>query len=460
MARRAMIASATLLFGLCDVASAGAGNGLRKGNPVHLEERHHEARRLLEKMEKQEDLDEVHQRALRTARRLFDFGGMVDGLSDAATWAQDTATSIQNKVVGVQEAAQLVQESNTYVTEGTQVGSEAWKNTLELGDKMNTTFEKFAPLKPVFASRDGIVQLGTNKGMLTTLVDSVKEIISSNSILQLLSTGLEKLCGIFGQLKDTLMSIMGKLGSRRLWETQAMAARRLGFSDLLSGIDFQGIGDNIMGFIGKIKEAGTNLVNIDTVLGPMLNSVGSKTTERLLEEQPNLLEQGKAALANFSGIGGISAEADKNAQAISSIIPTWQSVESTSIGMCPSVLQVKDTVGNLGCRTTKFVQDAALPSFGGSGVLDIVSGCPAEEVDQAKAVAAGCPDKPMSEGIENVLGEHAQSLGWVMAAAGVVGVGAVGGAGFFGAKKFCNSGGGDESSEESDSETSPMARRN
>jgi len=453
MARR-IIASAAVLFGLCDVASAGAATTLRKGHSVHLEERHHEARRLLEKMEKQEGHDEVHQRALATARRLFDFGGMVEGLSSASTWAQETATSIQNKVVGLQEAAQLVQESNTYVTEGTEVGARAWTNTLELGNKMNTTFSKFEPLKPVFASKEGIVQLGTNKGMLTTLVDSVREIISSNSILQLLSTGLEKLCSIFTQMKDTLMSIMSKLGSgsRRLWETQAMAARRLGFSDLLNGIDFQAIGGAIMGFIGKIKEAGTNLVNIDTVLGPMLNAVGSKTTARLLEEQPNFL----AGITG--GLGDIKANADKDSQAISSIIPTWQAVESTSIAMCPSVLQVKDTVGNLGCRTTKFAKDAALPSFAGSGVLDIVSGCPAEEVDEAKAVASGCPDKAMSKGIENVLGEHSQSLGWLMAVAGAAGVAGVGGAGVFGAKKFCGSGGGDESSGDSDSETSPMRK--
>lgn len=446
-----IIASAALLFGLCDVASAGAANSLRKGHPVHLEERHHEARRLLEKMEKEEGHDEVHQRALKTARRLFDFNGMVDGLSNAATWAQDTATSIQDKVVGLQEAATLVQESNAYVIEGKEVGSQAFQNTLELGGKMNETFTKFEPLKSVFASKDGIVQLGTNKGMLTTLVDSVKEIISSNSILSLLSTGLEKLCGIFTQVKDALTSIMSKLGSssRRLWETPAMAARRLGFDDLLSGIDFEAIGSTITGFIGKIKEAATNLVDIDTVLGPMLNTLGSKSTGRLLEEEPNLLDQGKKALSNMSAFAGnLKGDADKNARALSKIIPTWQAVENTNIGMCPNVMQVKDTVGNLGCRTTKFVSDAALPSFSGSGVAEIVSGCPQEEVDEAKAVAAGCPDKAMSAGIENVLGEHSQTLGWLMAAAGVAGVGAVGGAGVVGAKKFCKSGGNDESSEE------------
>lgn len=79
---------------------------------------------------------------------------------------------------------------------------------------------------------------------------------------------------------------------------------------------------------------------------------------------------------------------DKNARAISKVVPTWQAVEGTAVDMCPSVLATKDrdlglgqaasrpvlgsmfgshiwqdTISNLKCRTTEFVSKAGLGSF-------------------------------------------------------------------------------------------------
>eukprot|EP00913_Durusdinium_trenchii_P013733 g12894.t1 len=42
------------------------------------------------------------------------------------------------------------------------------------------------------------------------------------------------------------------------------------------------------------------------------------------------------------GVGSLKEQAEKNARAISKVIPTWQAVEGTSVQMCPSVLATKD----------------------------------------------------------------------------------------------------------------------
>ncbi|CAJ1435604.1 unnamed protein product, partial [Effrenium voratum] len=385
--------------------------------------RHTDPRRLLEVLETQEH-DEVHREALQVSRRLFDFAGIADQIGGGAKWAMDTANDVQNKVVGVQEAAGLVEKSNTYIEEGQQLTSEAWGSMLKLGDKMGTVYEDFKPLEPAFSKASGAAELSTNQGLLSQLTHCVRSLLSSNTILDVLGSALSSAIGVFGQIKDAIVSIVSKLGGRRLRDAGAEGRRLYDYNQLLEGIDFEWLGTKITGFVGEIKKQSENLVDIDTVLGPMLAKL-DKT-----EQAPRRLDIISDATNAVSSAGDIKAQADRNARAIGKIVPTWQAVEGTAVSMCPSVLATKDTVSNLKCRTTEFVSKGSMGSWVPSEVTNIVTGCPADLPTTEQAVEAGCPKEAMSANVKDVLGENASSLGWLMAVGGgAAGLGVCGAAG-------------------------------
>jgi len=245
--------------------------------------------------------------------------------------------------------------------------------------------------------------------------------VEGNSILDILGSSLEKVTHIFTQIKDTVMSIMSKLGSRRLRQAGEEGRRLLDYSQLLDGIDFEWIGSKITGFV-TIKTQSENLVDIDTVLGPMLAHM-DKTGQSVRR-----LDFVTEAQSSISGAVSLKEQAEKNSRAIGKIIPTWQAVEGTAVSMCPSVLATKDTIGHLQCRTTEFVSKAGLSSWVPSQVTDIVGNCPAKLPTTEEAVAQGCPEKAQSANVKDVLGEHSETLGWAMAVGGgVVGLGICGG---------------------------------
>ncbi|CAE7378761.1 unnamed protein product [Symbiodinium pilosum] len=347
--------------------------------------RHSDSRRLLEELVAQGPHDEVTTRALEVSRKLFDFAGMADSIGNAAKWCQNTVNEVQNKVVGVQEAATLIQGANGYVQEGTQLTGQAWDSMKGLSNKMGTVYKDFEPLQPVFASATGATQLTTDEGFLSRLVHCIREIISSNSILDILGSSLEKVIHIFTQIKDTVLSIMTKLGGRRLRQAGEDGRRLLDYSQLLEGIDFDWIGNKITGFVKTIKTQSENLVDIDTVLGPMLAKM-DKTGEAV--RRLDIVAQAQSSIGDAIGI---KEQAEKNSRAISKIIPTWQAVEGTAVSMCPSVLATKDTISNLQCRTTEFVSKAGLASWVPSQVTDIVGNCPATLPTAEEAIAQGCP---------------------------------------------------------------------
>eukprot|EP00439_Symbiodinium_sp_Y106_P012292 s6640_g1.t2 len=399
---------------------------------IELAVLHTDPRQLLETLEAQGGHDEVSARALEVSRKLFDFAGMADSIGNAAKWCQDTVNQVQSKVVGVQEAATLIQGANGYVHEGTQLTGQAWDSMKGLGDKMGTIYKDFEPLQPAFASASGATQITTDQSFLSKLVHCIREIISRrpaeiganvcNSILDILGSSLEKVTHIFTQIKDTVMSIMSKLGSRRLRQAGEEGRRLLDYSQLLDGIDFEWIGSKITGFVKTIKTQSENLVDIDTVLGPMLAHM-DKTGQSVRR-----LDFVTEAQSSISGAVSLKEQAEKNSRAIGKIIPTWQAVEGTAVSMCPSVLATKDTIGHLQCRTTEFVSKAGLSSWVPSQVTDIVGNCPAKLPTTEEAVAQGCPEKAQSANVKDVLGEHSETLGWAMAVGGgVVGLGICGG---------------------------------
>ncbi|CAK8999078.1 unnamed protein product [Durusdinium trenchii] len=407
-----------LRAGLCLLAVRGllAAPGFVEQSEVV---RHSDPRRLLEVLTEQYGDDPVSRQALEVSRRLFDFAGLTDSIGGAAKWCQDTVSQVSNKVVGVQEAASLIQSAlldsvrrNGYIGEGTQLTGQAWTSMLELGTKMTGIYQDFQPLEPAFAKASGAMEITTNQGMLSQLVHCVRSIISSNSILDVLGTSLDKALGIFSQIKDTVVSVVSKLGGRRLREAGREGRMLYDYNQLLEGIDFDWISKKIQGFVATIKTQAENLVDIDTILGPMLAQMDKtgQVTRRL-----DIISQAQQAVG---GVGSLKEQAEKNARAISKVIPTWQAVEGTSVQMCPSVLATKDTISNLKCRTTEFVSKAGVGSWVPSEVTNIVAGCPATLPTQEQAIEAGCPKKAYSAGVKDVLGENSNALGWAMAVGG------------------------------------------
>merc|ERR1711956_122019 len=138
----------------------------------------------------------------------------------------------------------------------------------------------------------------------------------------------------------------------------------------------------------------------------------------------------------------IMQDQQKYARAIKSIIPTWQGIESTGIAMCPVVAKSNGSSGSLKCRVAGFVEKAVMPSWMGSMVSTLVTGCPA-----ATGNATECPTTSQSAGIKDLLSKNAEWMGWVIAIAvallGATGLGAVG------VKKLAK--GDDEDDDEEDS---------
>jgi len=358
-------------------------------------------------------------------RRLFDWSDIGTSLTSAAEWATTTTEQIANQAVGLTEAATLFQSSDVYLNQGLTLGKAAWESILELCQKMVTIFNQFEPLKSVFADKNGLVTLLTNTGDMQLLVNTTREILSTNSVLDALANAVDQIAVVFADIQKTLTDIITKLSG-------TSTSRRLSsYEDLLSGINFDTIVTSMKGFAAQFKQQAEDLTDIDTILGPLLAKMQGSGGRRL----DNIME-----------------DKDKYARAVSKIIPAWQAVETTGVSMCPEVEMVTDTLANLQCRVTQFASSAALPSWVPSEVTNIVGNCKSSA--PAATSTNSCPAKALSADVPNMLGENSQQIGWILAIAGACGLLGGGGAIALCKKK---SGDDDESDDSNSEETGLVA---
>jgi len=368
------------------------------------------------------------------ARRLFGFpsidvGGIV---SQAEQWVESTSGRLAS-VAGMSDVIKLFNEAKTHVDQGLQVATAGWNSMQDMAARLLKVFTDFAPLKPVFASKDGFTKLVSSPTNMKTLVGVVRELLGTSSVLEALSGAMAKVSSMFVELDKFFKGLLGKLGGRRLSGEERRLASS--YSELLSGLNFAGLAKEMQKYLKGMSETSVTLTEIQDVLGPLLVSLETKLSGRRL------------------GITDILKDAQKYSGVISKIVPTWQGMEALGINMCPQVGLAKDEVSSLQCRVMEFTKQAALPSFAASALGGLVSGCGGKPAPPAKGAAGNsCPTSSSSAGVANLLGGANGNLLGVVLAMAVAG-GCLGGGAMAGAKAMGGSGGtgsGDEDENDDD----------
>jgi len=286
-----------------------------------------------------------------------------------------------------------------------------------LAHQMFSIFTQFSPLKPVFASKDGLMMLIKQPNNTATLVHVVRELCNTSSTLEALNLALHDVSGMFVQIQEFFHNILSRIGMGG-----SSKGRRLSsWTDLLGGLNFKEMAATLKSYLEPLAECTKNLLSVSDVIGPMMIKLdetfgkftGNHTGRRLIGVQDVVNLQKNQA---------------KYSAAIAKVIPTWQAAEGLGVKMCPTVALSHSSAGSLKCRVSGFVKQAGI-SLGSLGGL--VSDCGGDPSTQATQTAkdSQCPAEAHSASLKNVLGENAASLGWILAIVAALGLlGAGGGA--------------------------------
>jgi len=358
-------------------------------------------------------------------RRLFEFKerGISEWCSSASSWIRNTSSSVLGaaaSLLGVDKVIELFKNATTWVEKGVQVTKKAWASMMRLEGKLLHIFDDFKPLKPIFANSSGLMTLITSPKDMGTLLHVVHELFNTSSDLTYLSDAVHDVSGMFREMSSLFNEALGRVDEkerRRLSTVNDPKARFLSeafdYKELLKNLDFKKLQDLLMGFKSSMEKHVEELQQARDVLSPMLEKIDSIPVPAGRRLSGVNLEQ-------------ILQDQQKYSRAIKAIIPTWQGIEKTGIAMCPVVAESNGTSGSLKCRVASFIEKAAVPSWVGSMISGLVSGCPAPV---AEGEGAGCPSKSLSADISDLLGQNAGIIGWVFAASvailGLLGIGGV-----------------------------------
>lgn len=348
-------------------------------------------------------------------RRLwgFDASSLPGLIGGGAGWAESALQNV-GKIQGLMslsDAASKFNEAGPWVDKGLAAANSAQAAMMQLGGQMSDIFSTFTPLQPIFADQNGgLLKLITSQDNMRTLMATVQKLTSTSSVLGSLSTALDQVSVMFAQVQEVLTNVLAKLSGRNRRRLQAS------YQGLLTNIDFKKQVQQFAGFVGILADTSKNLTSIDAALGPLMAKLSSFLTSkrrRLTERQ----------------LQDITADQKKYSDAILKIVPTWKTMESTGNDLCPNVAYAKSSIGNLKCRVANFASQAVVPSWVPSQVTSLVTSC---GLDPAKSIAAnataGC-SSALTSGVQDLLGNNAGRIGWVLAifsALGCLGVGGVG----------------------------------
>jgi len=341
-------------------------------------------------------------------RLLFDFatpGGVADLLSGAASWVANAMSQLASAVGGGQ-VAQVLSGATPYLQQGLQFVQACWNTFLGFAQKMVQIFQAYAPLRPIFNSPDGLMQLLTNTANIHNLVVFIQQLLTTSGVLRALGSVSQQVMSIFAKISQVVSAAMGRLtGGRRLDSREqehllGPAGRRLfGYWDMLNGLNFGYLVNAFATFVSQAGQYANILDQVNAVLGPVLQQVGAMTGRRLQAAQ------------------ALAANQQKYAWALQQVVPAWKNIENLGIQMCPAVASMRGQGTSLACRIQNFV--------GRGGVLgmlgNLLGTCP------MNAGNPNCPSRPMSAGTADRLSRFAGPLGMViaaLAACGLLGAGA------------------------------------
>jgi len=383
------------------------------------------------------------------ARRLIGFTdrGITQMCSSAMSWMGNATANVLGgvaKVLGVNKVVELFKNATEWVKKGVQVAKHAWDCMTKLEGKLLHIFNDFKPLKPIFANKTGLMSLITSQTNMATLIHVVEELLNTSSNLDELGGAMHSVSEMFQEMSSLFRGALGRVDenvTRRLSAVDDPRARVLsetmtGYMELMQNLDFKKLVPLLLGFMQNMQQHSNELTKVEDILRPLLLKIDAAV--------PPPAGRRMSDLSNVH-LDEIMQNQQKYARAIKAIIPTWQAIEKTGIAMCPVVAESNGTSGSLKCRVAKFVEKAALPQWVGSMISGLVSGCPEPNTD-----STGCPTTSHSADINDLLGQNAEYMGWVIAIGiavlGVLGFGAVG------AAKQMSQNGEEDDEEESDEE--------
>ncbi|CAE8597929.1 unnamed protein product [Polarella glacialis] len=364
----------------------------------------------------------------------FEVPSSLSNLQEQATYfVGDAGNKIAAAAAGISGLSSIVTvftDSQGLVNTGVDVLGSAWTSFLHLTAQLGEIFATFGPLKPLFASQTGLVQLLSSSAGVQTLVSVVQQLLSTSSVLEAISDACRTIVDIFNKLSGTFSAAMEKLtgkGTRRLLVAQGRKLSVFSYEQLLSGIDFKDLISQMGACLTKATGYAKELAQVNATLGPLLSKWGGSTS-------------------GVRRLTGASPDQKEYQQAIEKIIPAWQGVEGLGISMCPEVLSAQEVAIALKCRVDGFVG-----AGGGLGALsNLLNSCPAKSASTSPDMVQ-CPKESMSAGVTDLLSKNAFALGWVMwAVAGVGALGALCAGGAVAAKKVFARGGDDGDGSESE----------
>lgn len=352
---------------------------------------------------------------------------LTDLTSQASSWVGDAAGQVTKAAAGVAGLSSIVSVFNNaqgLLAKCLTVVQAAWKSVQSFGAQLMHIFTTFGPLKAVFASKDGLIELMTSMPNINRLVTVVQQLLGTSTVLKSLSGACRTMSDIFGQLSGVFKSGLSKLtggGTRRLLLQDGRRLSSFSYLQLLQGIDFQWLIGKMGGFLHESESFGITLGQIQTTLGPLLATLQDKTQSRRL--------------------GSIVANQKMYSEAIKKIVPTWQGVEGMGMKLCPEIASSDGLSSSLKCRVAGFVSNqGALSALGG-----LLGSCP--KTSTTPVQQSSCPATSLSSGVTDMLSQNAGILGWIIA--GAVGLGLLGaGGGAFGMMNKGSGGGDSESDEE------------
>lgn len=296
-------------------------------------------------------------------------------------------------------------KSKDLVQEGLKVVTNAVSASSQFSADMGSLYQRFKPLEPVFAAQHGVFALLTSRQYLKILIHfligllrSALELSSIGRAVGAVSRVFTQLFGLFDEQLQKLKP-GGEPGGRRLLP---------GYTALLDGLDFKALNRSFADFEARAEDYVRRTEHINATIHPLLQDLEARLGERRLEEEGNVSRR-LSIEAVRGGLKDIEEDQKGYQEAILSVVPTWQSVETLAIDVCGKTDGAMRQMSSLHCRLDGFASKLSLP--GTSDVPEMVRVC--DETSARSSQRAKCPGEAQSAGVRDMLSEHSGFLGWL-----------------------------------------------
>jgi len=207
--------------------------------------------------------------------------------------------------------------------------------------------------------------------------------------------------GIFDKLYKLFKEDLANLDprGRRLFQ-----APKIDFTQLLSGLDFEGIKVTFEGFKNRAQDLVGKIKGINATISPLLGELKAALARRRLGDVAATIKNTKQVADE------IQTDQAKYEEAILEVTPSWRGVEGLAKDVCGETEKAMVEVNALQCRVDEFGKQVKIP---GVDILkDIKMGCKDDGNKEINKANASCPVASHSENVRDMLSQNAGVLGW------------------------------------------------